>query len=520
MTIIAVVCAALIATAVWAAPDPSAVAALTEGIGHYRAGRSSDALGAFRRAVELDERLPLVYYFAARIRFENRQYNRAEDNLRAALRDSAGFTDAAGLLALVLRETGRNDEALTHWRAFLAAGNSVDPATAEVGSIMDPERYHEMVVARIRAEEERREAARRDRKAQERAERQAALEAVRQTGDPVDDEPVAVAHDTTAVTADTTLMTGPVPGPPADETAVSADALEEQIASGIRTGLAGLAVALAVLAGGGLGVYVLVRRQRRRTAPVFDEDMEHFMAEVAVERNISEPDEDTLRAEFRDKRRRIAGDEPEQPREQSPGSDTAIDTIGTDLALDRPAVADDAGPTWDVSCATDDTREPGKGPVGGAHQGEHDYRKPITEEVKALVTRMHHEGHSVEDICRAADMTRTEVSLIVAVRSTTTERLVTTALEEQTEEDVSVDTLYQAIAELSAEGGSDIDIARRLCISTGEVRFAQAVLSHIREPVQTTEKQGSEQIKRTDNDDSHEQGVKQWRTMRDWGTDT
>jgi len=100
----------------------------------------------------------------------------------------------------------------------------------------------------------------------------------------------------------------------------------------------------------------------------------------------------------------------------------------------------------------------------------------ITEEVKALVTRMFKEGRSIPEIARAADLTQTEIELIVAVRARRMEKLIEDVTSEE-EDDFDRDHLYQAISELKYEGGTNRDIARKLGISTSEVQLAISLMA-------------------------------------------
>jgi DNA-binding CsgD family transcriptional regulator len=110
-------------------------------------------------------------------------------------------------------------------------------------------------------------------------------------------------------------------------------------------------------------------------------------------------------------------------------------------------------------------------PGPGAESG----RRPITEEVKALVARMAREGHSAVEIARIADLTRTEVELILAVRAHNVEQLIESAGREE-EEALDRGALYRAIGELHAEGRPPQDVARRLGISVAEVNLALAMM--------------------------------------------
>ncbi len=92
------------------------------------------------RQIELTENCALAYYYRALIRARWSDFRRAGLSLEAALRDSAGFADAVGLNAYILRHSGKTAEALDEWKKFTAA---VGAATEEVtlGSIMLPDDY-------------------------------------------------------------------------------------------------------------------------------------------------------------------------------------------------------------------------------------------------------------------------------------------------------------------------------------------------------------------------------------------
>jgi len=91
---------------------------------------------------------------------------------------------------------------------------------------------------------------------------------------------------------------------------------------------------------------------------------------------------------------------------------------------------------------------------------------------------MHREGRSIEDICRASELTRTEVELIIAVRAKHVEHIIENAVDDAAEDDLTMDTdhLYTAIGELTTDGHSPKEVARRLGLSTSEINFAIAVM--------------------------------------------
>jgi hypothetical protein len=92
---------------------------------------------------------------------------------------------------------------------------------------------------------------------------------------------------------------------------------------------------------------------------------------------------------------------------------------------------------------------------------------------------MYREGHSIVDIARMADLTRTEVELIIAVRTHRTEQLIEAVTGE--EDAPAPDALSEAVRELAVEGRGVQEIARRLGISTSEVKLAIAVMNRRKE---------------------------------------
>jgi len=101
-------------------------------------------------------------------------------------------------------------------------------------------------------------------------------------------------------------------------------------------------------------------------------------------------------------------------------------------------------------------------------------KRPITEEIKALVTRLHRDGYSVEDIARVSDLTKTEVELIVAVRSKKLTQMIAEIAEEEADDER--DNFSRVVRELEREGLTHREIARKLGISVSEVNFMLAVI--------------------------------------------
>ena len=93
--------------------------------------------------IEQNRYCALAYYYRARIRVIKKEYRTAAISLKAAFRDSSGFTDAVGLHAYILKQMGKTENALTEWRRFIEAAGSDGEETVTVDSIMLPEQYRE-----------------------------------------------------------------------------------------------------------------------------------------------------------------------------------------------------------------------------------------------------------------------------------------------------------------------------------------------------------------------------------------
>ncbi len=101
-------------------------------------------------------------------------------------------------------------------------------------------------------------------------------------------------------------------------------------------------------------------------------------------------------------------------------------------------------------------------------------KSPITEEVKALVSRLHREGHSAENIAQTADLTKTEVHLILAVREHQMDNLID-EINREGDDLIDRDQLLHAINDLSMEGANNREIAKTLNISISEVSLATSI---------------------------------------------
>ncbi len=129
---------------------------LAKGIRYYDEGRFDAALDMFRQALAERKRLPLAYYYAARIRFERGQRDRAEANLAEALADSADFADAAGLLAHVQSLLGKGADAAANWKRFTGTFHFQDEGERNfAATITHPDSFRAKLNA-IRKERERR----------------------------------------------------------------------------------------------------------------------------------------------------------------------------------------------------------------------------------------------------------------------------------------------------------------------------------------------------------------------------
>jgi len=109
---------------------------LARAIELFEAGRYDEAFEETSKQVEINRFCALAYYYRARIRVIRKQYGLAEASLKAAFRDSSGFTDAVGLHAYVLEKMGRRREALAEWKRFLDAlgAEEAGPAASTVSA--------------------------------------------------------------------------------------------------------------------------------------------------------------------------------------------------------------------------------------------------------------------------------------------------------------------------------------------------------------------------------------------------
>jgi len=404
------------------------------GLAFYNKGQYDEALTEFSAAVNKNSHSSLSYYYAAHIRLKKKQYSRSEKNLLAALRDSSDFSDATGLLAFTHLKKGKTDEALKNWRIFTAAVGILDddkPLTAD--SIMLPEDYRSQLALQIQrkkelAEEERKKAAE-----QARADSIAAAMAVKSQEKPAADSTAISGIDSEAGTTETE------------------ESLDKRVYNHIRYGVYGLVAVFVCLTIGISAVIYIVRKTMHAKADyTFNTEIKRVIEEKALIDEQFERDENRAIREYEAISREISG---VKGFHEERKAESGI-----------PAPAADSGFPYKT-----DKPERHYKPVAGRPQN-------ITEEVKALVTRMYREGHTVNEIARAADLTQTEVELIVAVRARRMEQLIQDVTSEE-DDYIDSDQLYKAINELHSEGNSDREIARKLEISTSEVKLMLSIIN-------------------------------------------
>ncbi len=426
------------ATAQEAASGP-----LSRGIALYTERRNDEALLELRRAVESPRTRVLGYYYAARIRLRQGNPAAARKNLLAALADSSGFHDATGLLAWANLKMGNTSDALIEWGRFVAAVGEINPGEPLTElSIMLPEEYRALL-AQV----------------------------------PARADSAAAGPDSVITVAARPESTVGLP----DSAAVgdaTLDELDRRISTQIRRGYYWVGAASLLLAAGlGAVAWWLRKRRLRNLSPDFLTEVGRMTEE---EDEFSLDDREIAERGLRQitRRRRESSSSPDEPRSSGPRLSASAPSRpdpgpGRPYDSDRPFPVEPAfvtepeqsAPVPDYPAFSSRREESASGELS---------RQPITEEVKALVTRLRREGRDPVDIARLADLTRTEVELILAVRARAVEDLVRDAGLET--EDPGASAVHRAVAELAAEGRSTVDIARSLGISTSEVKLAQAVM--------------------------------------------
>jgi len=418
---------------------------LTTGIELFHQGKFDEALNEFNVIVKENPHTPLAYYYAAQIRLINKQFSRAGKNIEAALSDSSDFVDAVGLRAYMHKQMGEKDKALSDWLSFISAVGLASDEKHTIESIMLPEDHHKKL-AHIQNEQLKAEA---QRKKEEKI------------------ATITESSDTSRVNSSSDTLSSPISqkGQSSDrntdttggEAGIGTETedlnqLKNEFINGIITSFAFLVLSFIILVFGTIGVALWIRR--RRKAPedqTFAAEVDRLLRDREESDEVFELEEERALREYHEKSHEI-----EELNETEPSPVTSFPFEPPTAEPQKPALVNDNNSEY---YHTEQTNE----------------RQPITEEIKALVTRMYREGHKIEDICRAADLTQTEVELIVAVRVRNMEDLIEeVSIENDTFNDT--DQLFHAIRELNAEGDSPLTIAKKLGISTSEVNCILAII--------------------------------------------
>ena len=468
---------------------------LSAAIRLFDQGRTDAALSMFNALVEQNPRCPLAYYYAALIRIQQQQYRRAEQNLETALRDSSRLVDAYALMALARREQGNTRGALEAWRQFVReTGTVAEENQQSLESITYPELYREKLAAQARPEQE--SAARGQATAlpvsalaepatstqQPNVQEQAASSpapgssdadrvttirgessagnqsaAPSGTGSPAE----AVSRNTppapsAAVTANTQAMIA-APESTLEEQVISLDdtplrEIETRISADIRTIMITVSAAAGFLLLSIAGIVLWIRKKRHKSDDVvFSEQVELLLDDMKFELS-----EDRALREFELKKQEIIQELESIRAAAEPKSENPLPARAREeTAAFRPEEAISA-PAFPV--------------VPG------DSKRPlITEEVKALVSRLHREGKPPEQIARVADLTTTEVQLILAIREHRLGDLANRLHEN--DHGLEPDELSNAVRSLREEGLDSREIARKLDISLSEVSLVTSLLA-------------------------------------------
>ena len=419
---------------------------LTEGITLYNNGLYDEALNEFRDEIEINQHCPLAYYYAAHIRIARAQYPRAIQNIEAALRDSSDFHDAHGLLAFTFLKMGRHSEALAEWDNFVKAVGFIEEKTPHtIESIMFPEEYYNML--RLEAERKERERIMAEKIETERLEVERIEREKLNTGEKLDTEKHPETRAISVVESLTAAEQLPSNIPDEDDTIAEIETpledLEKRIKSSIRAGIYGIIAVTCILLMGVLAtVYWMRKRKVTREEINFSEEVERLLNDREFEL-----DEEKAIKELEAKRSELI-------QEEQPLKDISNQ-------VKNPVIEHNDKETIQF------------------HQEKYTpvsmRKSPITDEVKALVSRLYREGHSAEKIAHTADLSKTEVDLILAVREHHMDNLIDEINREE-EDSMDRDQLIHAIHDLSAEGANPREIAKKLNISISEVVLASSIL--------------------------------------------
>ncbi len=404
---------------------------LAEGIKLFQSGNYDEALNEFKTEIELNEYCPLVYYYAALIRIAKEQYPRAMQNLMAALRDSSDFHDAHGLLALTYLKMGENAKALAEWDSFIKSVGAIEEnIPLSIEDIMLPAEYHNILQREARIKElERFENERRElERVQEEKKTAISNENLKPDSIAVTEQQIP---ETIALNDQTTEIEAPVVD------------LEKRIKSSIRIGIFGIIIAIATIGIGIIGYVLLIRKRRVvKEEKKFSEEVEKILSKREFE-----IDEEKTLLEYEIKRRNLVQE---------------IQSVDTQFIPQKNS--------------TDELpiEEP-KQSLQNKNFADSFGKPKITEEIKALVSRLYREGRSAEEIAHTSDLTKTEVDLILAVRGHHLDKLID-EINVEKEDFMDGNSLMTAIHDLSAEGFNNREIAKKLNISLSEVEFAASVM--------------------------------------------
>lgn len=409
---------------------------LANGIKLYHSGNYDEALTEFKAEIEFNKHCPLVYYYAAHIRLAKEQYPRAKQNLEAALRDSMDFHDAHGLLAFTFLQMGESTNALAEWESFVRAIGSIDENTPlTIESIMLPEEFHKILKREARIKElERLETERRERE-RLRAEKKFEADKTAASGGNIETDSVTASDQRISAILPADNQITEIETPLVD--------LEERIKSSIRIGIYGIIGVTAIL---GISVFTAVYWIRKKRVVKEEKNFSEEIERLLGDRKF-ELDEENALQEFEAKSRKLA-------QESQSIDETTIPN--KNLVVEHPI-------------------EETKQTIGEKNIPDSMRKSPITEEIKALVSRLYREGHSAEEIAHTADLTKTEVDLILAVREHHLDNLIDEITREE-EDLMNGNQLTHAIHDLCAEGVNTHEIAKKLNISLSEVELASSIL--------------------------------------------
>ena len=438
--------------------DMISASSLEKGIELYHKGRYDEALAEFNAEVKSNEHCPLAYYYAARIRFLKKQYSQASKNLLVAISDSSHFNDAVGFLAFVLKEMGETNEAVARWRSFVAAVDSAyHDEKLTINSIMLPELYRDKVNQIQKEQLQIQEKERQRLEVQEKLKQLTTAEERKPSAERITTDTLSVKQGKETMPS---LIDSASTVPIEEEIETQFDDLDHQIRSDIRKGIYIILAVIVILTIGITAVvYWIRKRSITKTELSFTEEVDRFLQDREESEEESEFDRNRILDEYREKIKTLSS-------EAEPLSEPHISENITLTEFQTPMEVEER------------VQSPPSVPRDYSYLNTNQ-RHLITREIKTLVMRMYREGHTVEEISRTADLSRSEVELIIAVRTKRIEQLIH-EVSQEVEESEDTNTLYHVIHELRMEGNTPREIAKKIGVSTGEVNFIMAVLEHKR----------------------------------------